>query len=126
MLNLAMARGFRKAPRTVARNHLAPERHRPWMTHIFDDFPIACEAVEYQRRGVPADSRAAKLHTNKELRHSIIRGFLPRLGNARTRNQRKAHRVSSFENQERVRLIVGKPIGEDLSFVRIVRADHGK
>ena len=93
------------------------------MAHIFDDFPIAGEAVEYQGRGIAADAGTPILHSYKELRHAVIRRFLSGLGNSRASNQRKAHGIISLEYQQRVRLIVGEPVGENLRFVRIVRAD---
>jgi len=121
-----MARPFCKAPRAIAGHDMPPEGHGPRMTHIFDNFPITGKAVEYQRRGVPADSGAAILHAHEKLRHPIIRGFLACLWNARTRHQRKSDGISTLENQEWVRLIVGKPVGENLGLLRIVRADDGK
>ena len=126
MLHFAMARAFCKATGAVTGHDMPPEGHRPRMAHIFDDFPVARKAVEYQRRGVPADSAATILHAHEKLRHSIVRGFLARLWNARTRHQRKSDGIAALDYQQRVRLIVRKPIGENLGFVRIVRADDGK
>ena len=93
------------------------------MPHIFDDFPIAGEAVEYQGRSIAAYTRTPVLHSHKELRHSVIRRFFSGLRDARPGNQRKAHGIISFQYQQRVRLIVGEPVGENLRFVRIVRAE---
>src|SRR5271156_2285054 len=96
------------------------------MAHIFDDFPVARKAVEYQCRGVAADARSSMLITDEELRHPVVRDLFARRRNTRPRNQRKADGVAPFENQQRVRLIVGKPVREDLVLVGISRAKNRK
>ena len=123
LLHFAIAQAFRKTPRAVARDYLAPEGHRAGVAHIFDDFPFPGEAVEYQGRGVAADPRTPILHSHKELRHAVIGGFFSGLRKARTSNQRESYGIISLENQQRVRLIVGEPVGENLRFMRIVRPD---
>src|SRR5580692_7664315 len=125
LLYFAMAGAFCEAPRTIAANHVAPEGDRSGMAHIFNDFPVAREAVENQRRCVAADTRTPKRHSDKELRHPVVGGLLTGHGDARPRDQGKTHRVRSLENEQRVRVIVGKPVGEDFIFVRVVCAEDG-
>src|ERR1700723_1897682 len=126
LLYFAVARTFCEAARTIARYHVAPECHRSRMAHIFDDFPVAGESVENQGRGVAADTRSPVLHPNKELRHSKIRSLLARHGDARPGDQGKAYGIGSLENEQRMRLVVGEPVGEYLILVRVVRAENGK
>src|SRR5580704_6045463 len=96
------------------------------MAHIFDDFPFARKAVEYQGRGVPADACSSMLIADEELRHPVVRDFFARRRNTRPRYQGKADGVAPFEYQQRVRLIVGKPVREDLVLVGISRAKYRK
>jgi len=126
LLYLAIARAFGESARAVARHHSAPECHRARMAHVFYDFPIAREAVKNERRSVPADTGAPVLHAHEKLGHSVVRGLFARLGDARPRDQRKSDGVGPFQDQQRVRLIVGKPVREYFGLVRIVRADDGK
>src|ERR1700731_4664478 len=93
LLYFAVARAFRELSGTIAGYHVAPERDRSGMAHIFDDFPVAREAVEDQSGGIAADASSPVLHSNEELRHSIVRGLFTRHGDARPRDQGKADRI---------------------------------
>ena len=88
---------------------------------IFDDNPVAGEPVEYQRRRVPAHADLAMLFAHEEFGHSIVGGGLARGGNPRPGDQREPHGFGPLENQQRVRMIVGEPVGEDFFFVRDCR-----
>lgn len=126
LLNFAVPRAFRKAAVAIDGNHPAPERHRAGIAQILDDFPVPSEAVENQLRGVAAHAHSAVLAAHEEFRHSIVRSGFPRCWNPRARHQREPHRIGSLENQQRMRVIVRKPVGKDFVFVRVIGAKNGK
>ena len=96
------------------------------MTHIFDDFPIARESIENQRGSIAANTGAPMPHTNKEFRHPVVGSLFARRRNARPGDQGKAHRIHALENQQRMRLVTGKPVGKNFIFMGIVRTDDGE
>ena len=93
------------------------------MPHIFYDFPIARESIENQRGGIATDTGSPMSHANKKFRHSIVGGPFPCRRNARASNQGEAYRIHALEDQQRVRLVTGKPMRKNFIFVGIVRPD---
>ena len=124
LLDFAVPYALGEASAAVARHHIAPECHGAWVAHIFDDFPFPGEAVENQCCSIAADAGAAVLHADEKLRHSVISRFLARLWDAGPRDQRESHRIRALENQQRMRLVVGKPVRKNLGLVRIVGAEN--
>jgi hypothetical protein len=126
LLHFAMTRALGIASAAIAGDHSAPKCHGARVAHIFDDYPVAGEPIENQCRRVAAHAHSAMLFAHEEFRHSIVRGRFTRGGNTRTSHQRKTHAIGPVENQQRMRVIVGKPVSEDFIFVRIVSADDGE
>src|ERR1700678_1935323 len=115
-----MSRALSESVSAIYCNHPPPKRHGARVAQVFNDLPITREAVEDQRCCVAAHADPAMLLAYEELGHSIVRGGLAGNRNSRPRHQREANRFGSFEDHEGMRVIVGKPMGEDLVFTRIV------
>src|ERR1700677_3682782 len=106
--------------------HPAPERYGRGIALVFDDFPVAREAVENQLGGVPADACASMRLADEELRHMVIDRRFPGGGHAGAGHQRKTHRFGALGDDQGMRVIVRKPIREDLILVRIAGAEDGE
>ena len=82
------------------------------------------EPVEDQRGRTSSGAAAPVLFADKEFRHVKIRQRTAARGDTRAGYQRKTHRIRSAQNDERMRMFIGEPIGKDLVLLRIAWIEH--
>ena len=116
--DFAVVRALAEMAAGVARDDLAPEGYRTWVPLIFDHFPVARKAIENEGGRVAAHTGPAIGLADEKLRHAIIDGRLAGRAKARPRDQRKTDRIRALYDQQRVRMVVGEPIREDLFLLR--------
>ena len=122
--HFAIAGTLAKSALGIGGEYAPPKGHGTRITLVFDDFPIAGEPVKNQRGCIAAYTRPAMRLADKEFGHVVSHRGIAGGGDALPGDQSKAHQIGSLEHNQRMCLIVRKPIREDLVLTGVIRAQY--
>ena len=121
VVDLAVAEALGIAAQGIGGDDLAPELHRTGISLIFDDLPLTREAVEDQRSGISADADMAVFFSHEELGHEEIHERPARGRNSGPRDQGEADRFGAPRDEQRMRMVVRKPVCKNFVLLSIGR-----